>query len=157
MSTIKNIRTSVTNNSLSMIFLLQLSTDFQNIFRIKWKINIITITPCLRNDDVTSCPTWRQKISEIYLRFKSKYLWPLRQHRPIVTAIHLQMCRIRINKALVSYLTASRKARKTPSIYFSALLRDVQELWNAWAHIDCIYHKIALDAGPTSNPSSKDW
>ena len=64
MSNIKQIRPSVTNDSLSMIFLLQLSTEFQHTFSIKWEIKISTIAPHPTKNGVTSCPP----LSEIYNR-----------------------------------------------------------------------------------------
>ena len=57
-------RPSVTNDYLSMIVLLQLRTEFQHTFMIKWEIKISTIAPHPTKNGVTSCPP----LIEIYNR-----------------------------------------------------------------------------------------
>ena len=54
----------MTNDSLSMIVLLQLRTEFQHTFMIKWEIKISTIAPHPTKNGVTSCPP----LLEIYNR-----------------------------------------------------------------------------------------
>ena len=59
MSITKQIGTSETNNSLRMIFMFPLRTDYHNICRMILRINIRNISTCSINNGVTYCPPWR--------------------------------------------------------------------------------------------------
>ena len=101
-STMRHIEPSVTNNSLRMIFTLQIRTYLQHKCRMNWKkkISIIYLFPT--NNGVTFSPPWLLKIINRELHLISKYLQPLRQHRTILIVIHLQRCTVRRSQGLVS-------------------------------------------------------
>ena len=101
--TISHIGPSVTNNFLFMIFALQLMSNFQHPCKMKWKINIRTVTLCLMKNSVNSCPPWRRNIIENELRLKSKNLQLLRQRRPIMIVMHQQRWFSRVSQGLMSY------------------------------------------------------
>ena len=112
----RHIGPLATNNSLRMIFTLQQEIDFQHTWKINCKKKISIIDPFPTKNGATFCLPWRQKITWSELRLISKYLWPLRQRRPIFIAIYLQGCHIKISQGLVSYQTASIRVRKSPVI-----------------------------------------
>ena len=157
-STMRQTGPLVTNNSISMIFALQLRMDFQHRCRIKWNINIGTITSFSKKNDVTSCPIWRQKIIESELQIKSKYLITLRQHRKILTVIYMQRLHTIRRQILVYYQPKSSRVRNLPIIKVLVITE-----WCEWslecmnASIDCIAQKIALYTSTTMNPPRKGW
>ena len=84
---INNIGSSARNNYLRMIFTLQLSTSFQNPYRMKWRTKIRIIDTFPIGNGVNSCTPWRIKRIKSELWIKSKDLRHLSQKQPTLTAM----------------------------------------------------------------------
>ena len=141
-----------------MIFMLQLSTYFRYPCRMKWNINIRTVSSCPTNNGATFCPQWRRNITESELWIKSKALRPLRKRRKILAVMHLQRCRAIRRQLLVSHQPAI--ISKMKPLIIKVLRINVccaRSLEFPSAIINHIANKIALGAGPTKNSSRNSW
>ena len=141
-----------------MRFVLQLRTGFKHPFRMKFNTKISNIHTCPTKSCVTFYPTWRQKITEIKMKLKSKDFPHLRQRQPIMIVIHLKRFCARIWLVLVSYHATSIRVRKPPSIKVLGITTCcARSLECLSASINFIAQKIALEKVPTRNPSRKAW